>query len=253
MKAESYTIGQVSRLAHVTVRTLHHYDEIGLLVPSARSGSGYRLYSQADLDLLRRILILRQLDLPLESIRQLIAARDEDVCAALLQHRARLHYALERNQAVLRAVDSMIHEIERGKSMNTKDMFDGFDQFDHSKYEDEARERWGHTEAYNESARRTRNYSKADFARIKAEGNALIARMAEVMHAGRKAEDSEAVDIAEEMRLQIDRWFYPCDRTMHEKLGEMYVSDARFTEVYESHAEGLAEFVAAAIKANARR
>jgi MerR family transcriptional regulator, thiopeptide resistance regulator len=137
--------------------------------------------------------------------------------------------------------------------MDTKDMFNGFDQFDPSKYEDEARERWGHTDAYKESARRTRNYSKADFARIKAEGDALIDRMADVMRAGRKAEDSEAVEIAEAMRLQIDRWFYPCDRAMHDNLGEIYVSDARFAAAYESRAEGLAEFVAAAIKANARR
>jgi MerR family transcriptional regulator, thiopeptide resistance regulator len=120
-------------------------------------------------------------------------------------------------------------------------------------YADEARERWGHTEAYKESARRTKQYTPDDWARIKAEGEAVEAGMAELLRAGEPADGVKAMDQAEKARLYIHRWFYPCAHKMHVGLADMYLADARFTAHYEERATGLAAFVAAAIKANARR
>jgi MerR family transcriptional regulator, thiopeptide resistance regulator len=118
---------------------------------------------------------------------------------------------------------------------------------------DEARERWGDTEAYKESARRTKQYKADDWAKIKAEGEAVEAGMAELLRAGRPADGAEAMDLAEQARLHIHRWFYPCSYKMHVGLADMYLADARFTAHYEERAVGLAAFVAQAIKANARR
>ncbi len=120
-------------------------------------------------------------------------------------------------------------------------------------YADEARERWGHTEAYRESARRAKRYTPDDWTRIKAEGDAVEAGMAELLRAGEPADGAKAMDLAEQARLHIDRWFYPCSPTMHAGLAEMYTADGRFTAHYEEREKGLAAFVATAIKANAAR
>lgn len=116
---------------------------------------------------------------------------------------------------------------------------------------EEARRRWGETDAYRESARRTKEYGPAEWARIREESEALEARLAELMAAGRAPEDEESKAAADGLRLHIDRWFYPCSPAMHVALAEMYVADPRFRAHYEERAEGLAEYVAAAIRANA--
>ncbi|NJD19999.1 MAG: hypothetical protein FIA95_12060 [Gemmatimonadetes bacterium] len=120
-------------------------------------------------------------------------------------------------------------------------------------FADEARERWGHTDAYKESARRTKQYKPADWAKIKAEAEAVEAGLAALLRAGEPADGVQAMDLAEEARLHIHRWFYPCPHTMHVGLAEMYTADPRFTAHYDEREPGLAAFVATAIKANAKR
>lgn len=117
----------------------------------------------------------------------------------------------------------------------------------------EARERWGETEAYKESSRRAKNYSEDDLAKIEAESDGIEAGLAAAMADGDAADGERAMDLAEAARLHIDRWFYPCSTAMHAGLAEMYTADERFEAHYEDRAEGLAEYVAAAIRANAAR
>jgi hypothetical protein len=126
-------------------------------------------------------------------------------------------------------------------------------ELDPAAYEAEARERWGHTEAYKESARRAKGYTKEDLARIKAEMEDLEARMADLMSSGVPAEGDAAMAAAEQARLHIDRWYYACSPRMHAALADMYTADPRFRAHYEDRAEGLAEYVSTAIKANAVR
>ena len=118
---------------------------------------------------------------------------------------------------------------------------------------DEARERWGDTDAYRESARRAKAYKPADWAKIKSEGEAVEAAMAALLRAGEPADGTKAMELAEQARLHIDRWFYPCSHKMHVGLAEMYTADPRFMAHYEDREPGLAAFVAAAIRANAER
>jgi hypothetical protein len=120
-------------------------------------------------------------------------------------------------------------------------------------YQQEAQERWGDTDAWKESARRTKSYTKADWARIKGESDASSAALVAALGSGAPADSEAAMDAAEAHRRHIDTWFYPCSYAMHRGLADMYTADPRFTKTYEDLAPGLAQYVHDAIHANADR
>lgn len=250
MDANTYTVSQLSRMAHVTVRTLHHYDEIGLLVPTERTAAGYRLYTDADLKRLQQILVFRELGFGLDAIAALLEQSPQERRAALLLQRERLKGELQKTERVIRAIESTIATIDGSGTMSANEWFEGMEGFEHA---DEARERWGDTEAYRESMRRARQYTAADWARIKEEHESITNAFADLMRAGTPATSAEAKDLAERYRRHIEHWFYPCSREFHAQLGEMYVNDARFTETYDRVQPGLAVYVRDAIAANAAR
>ena len=248
-----HTVGEVAALAGVTVRTLHHYDRVGLLVPSGRSENGYRLYEYGDLERLRQIRLLRELRFSLEAIGQLLDAPTHGRRSALEAQRDLLRERQERTERVIRGVDRALRAMEEETEMDRTEMFEGLEEFDHEQYQDEVERRWGNTDAYKESMRRTRRYGRSDWDRIKAEGEAVVARLAGLMAGGAQAAGRAAMDLAEEHRCHIDRWFYPCSRGMHRNLAEMYTADPRFEEYFEKRAKGLAVFVRDATRANAQR
>ena len=247
------TVSQVARLTGVSVRALHHYDEIGLLRPSGRSGAGYRLYSELDLERLQQVLFFRALELPLEEIHRIMTDPQFDVAAALRMQRQMLSEKAVRLGALVEKVDAAIARLEGGRAMNEHEMKQMFYGFDSAAYEAEAERRWGDTEAYKESKRRARGYTKQDWQQIKDEGTRIFARMAAVMGAGEPADGVAAMDVAEEHRLYIDRWFYSCSREFHARLGQLYVQDERFTANIDAGVPGLAEYSARAFAANALR
>lgn len=247
------TVGEVAELAHVTVRTLHHYDEIGLVQPSGRTEAGYRLYDEADLERLQQVLFYRELGFVLEDIASLMADPDFDRGEALRQQRKLLEAEGERLRSMLAAVDAAIAAHEGGYAMNEEDMFEVFGDFDPRHYEQEARERWGDTDAYRQSAERTKRYRKADWQAVMAESEAAADRFAAVLSSGAPPTSDEAVEAAEAHRRHIGDRFYDCPPDMHVGLGQMYMDDARFTEYWERRAPGLAAFVRDAIVANAER
>jgi len=246
----TYRTKELADLAKVTVRTLHHYDRLGLLVPAQRSEAGYRLYIDQDLLRLQQILIYRELGLPLEQIRGILDDPGFDLRRALVRQRERLDEQAHRTGAMIRSIDAALARLEGDDTMETKDIFDGFGA---ERHEPEVRERWGGTAAYRESARRTASYTDGDKRRIKAENDDLMRRFATCLTAGEASDSDAAMDLAEAYRLHFDRWYYPCSRFMHARLADMYTADARFAESFENHAEGLAAFVAEAIRANAQR
>jgi MerR family transcriptional regulator, thiopeptide resistance regulator len=249
--APLFTVSQVAKMAHVTVRALHHYDQRGLLVPSERSAAGYRLYSDRDLERLQQILVLRQLDFSLDAIGPLIDATAFDRRQALEAQRELLLAQRRQTNAIIRGVDAALAALEGDAPMDQKKMFDGFDEFDSSKYDAEAEDRWGKTDAYKVSMRRTKSYAKDDWARIKAEEEGIQAGLAELLRAGVSPESEQAMDLAEQHRQHIDRWYYPCSPEMHVGLSDMYTADPRFEEHFEKRAAGLAAYVQTAITANA--
>ena len=137
--------------------------------------------------------------------------------------------------------------------MTKDEMFEIFGDFDPAEYEDEVKERWGDSDAYKESARRSARFTKADWQRFKDESEEINKAVVALMEEGVPADDSRAMDAIERARLQIDTWFYPCSRQMHAGLGRMYIADPRFTATYEKIRPGLAQYMYDAIVANAAR
>jgi DNA-binding transcriptional MerR regulator len=246
-------VGEVAALAGVTVRTLHHYDRIGLLTPSERTAAGYRRYTASDLDRLHRILVYRELGFPLEEVATLLDDPDADPAQHLRRQLRLLKDRLGRTQAMVEAVEKEMEAYQMGIQLSPEERFEVFGENDPAQYEAEAEERWGETEAYEQSQRRTASYTKDDWLRIKAEGEDVEQRFAAALRAGVPADSEEAMDLAEAHRQQISRNFYDCPPEMHAGLGQMYVEDERFTAHYEERAAGLAQYVSTAIQANARR
>jgi DNA-binding transcriptional MerR regulator len=248
-----YTIGEVARLAHVSVRTLRHYDELGLLPPSRRSAAGYRLYVKEDLDRLQQVLLHRELGFSLDEIGGLLDDPAFDRRETLLAQRESILGRALRLQAVIDLIDKTLASLEGGSRMSDEELFKVFGDFDPQEYEAETRERWSETEAYRESARRTRRYTSEDWRRFKDESDAVGAGIASLMDEGVPPDAPRAMDAAERHRLQIDRWFYPCSHEMHVELGRMYVADLRFSERYAKIRPGMARYLCDAIAANATR
>ena len=249
----TYQVKDVARLTGVSVRTLHHYDAIGLLVPGGRTAAGYRLYTDADLLRLQQILIGRELSLPLEEIRRSLDDPRLDRKAALLDQRQRLRDRARQAEAMLRAIDAALAALDGSATTGEFTMADLFDGFDPSRYDEEARSQWGTTDAFAESEKRTRGYTPDDWKALQAEQAVVYDAAFAALKGGKAPSSAEAMDIAERHRLSIDRWFYPCSHTMHRGLASMYESDDRFRQSIDKYGEGLTTFLAEAIRANAAR
>ena len=252
-----HTVGDVARMSGVTVRTLHHYDEIGLLSPSERTEAGYRLYSPADLEHLRRILFYRELDFPLNRIAEILAESGPDGSGngddQLRRQHALLRGRRARTDALLQAIEYEMEAREMGISLTPEEQLEIFGTDKLEEHQREARERWGETDAWKESQRRSAAYTKEDWIKIKGEADASIHAFAEAMRAGEPATSEPAMDLAEAHRLHIGRWFYECSHAAHRGLAELYVSDPRYTKTYDEIEPGFAHYVHDAIVANAAR
>lgn len=245
----TYTVGELAKMSGVTTRTLRHYDKIGLLRPTQRGENDYRLYGYKECQRLSDIMVYRSLGVPLADIGPML---DERVgrLERLASHRRMLGERLDQLAGLIDAIDEMIDIETNGGHMAAEELFNGFLENPH---EEEARERWGETDAYRESNRRVKGYSAEDWARYEAESVAVNMRLVELMQAGLAADSIEAMDAADLHRDLIHRWFYPCDHQFHRNLGDMYIADPRFTANIDKTAEGLAAYMRDAIAANAAR
>ena len=245
----SYSVSRVARIAGVTVRTLHHYDDIGLLRPSSRTSGGYRRYDERDLERLRLILVYRELGFTLEEIGDVLA--DADPAAHLRRQHGLLLARVARLREMVTAIEYLLEAKTMGINLSPEEKFEVFGDFDPDVHEDEVRERWGGSDAYRDSARRTAGYSKEDWLRIQRESGDLMRRWLEAFDAGVPATSQAAMDLAEEHREQITAHFYECSYEIHLGLAEMYLADERFRAFYDNERAGLAQYVHDAIEANA--
>jgi len=245
----AFTVGELAKLTGVTVRTLHHYDEIELVQPSDRSPAGYRLYGDGDVLRLQQVLLYRELGLALDEIAQVLADPAHSARASLIRHREVLVGKRARLDAMLAALDRALRHEEGKAPMQADDVKSMFEGFDPAQYDDEAKARWGNTDSYRESMKRTKGYGKVEWENIRREADEIYQRFAELMREGGKADDARARGVVEAHRAHIDRWFYPCSREMQRGLGEMYAADPRFTANFDKIAVGLAVFIRDAILA----
>lgn len=248
----TYSVGQVAALAGVTVRTLHHYEQIDLLVPGERTHAGYRQYLAADLDRLSQILFYRELGFPLDEISTLLDDPGADQAEHLRRQHELLTARLKRLEAMVEAVMKEMKAKMNGINLTPEEKFEIFGDWLPEQYAEEAEQRWGDSAEWAQSTERTSKFTKDDWVRLKAEGDALEARMVAALAAGTAPDSADAAAIAEDHRSGIAH-YYDCGYEMHRCLGDMYVADERFTKYYEDLAPGLATWLRDAIHANADR
>jgi DNA-binding transcriptional MerR regulator len=247
-----YSVGEVAALAHVSVRTLHHYDDIGLLRPSERTAAGHRRYSAADLQRLREILFYRELDFGLDEIATMLADPGETTATRLRTQHRMLRERIQRDQNLLAALEREMEARQMGMALTPEEQFEvfGTDKVG-GEWAEEAKDRWGDTDAFKESQRRAATYTKDDWAAMKAESDAGLRAYADAMRAGTPAASAEGMALAEANREFLNRWFYDCDYDMQRGLAAMYIADDRFRQTYDDVAPGLAQYVHDAVIANA--
>lgn len=243
-RAAQYTVQQVATLAGVSVRTLHHYDQIKLLQPSSRTAAGYRLYGEADLLRLQQILFFRELDFPLQDIQRILDRPGFDQVQALEGHRRMLQERMERLALLINTVDKTIQRLEEDSTMLTDaELYEGFSQEQIERYKREAREQYD-PKLVEESDRRARKMSKAQWQAVGAEGQAVSIRMAELMD--RDPGDPEVQQTIARHHAWIEN-FYPCSAEIYRGLGQLYVEHPEFRAFYEAYAPNLADFMQAAM------
>jgi MerR family transcriptional regulator, thiopeptide resistance regulator len=246
------TVGQVAGRFQVTVRTLHHYDQVGLLTPSERSTAGYRLYTDADITRLQHIVVYRRLGFALDKIA-LLLEHPESVEEHLRRQRAAVIHRLGEMRELVTAIDRALEKEASGMRLTEQEQQELFGDGYSDEYAAEAERRWGDTDAWRQSRQRTGGYSKQDWVAIKAAGDAINAAFVAAKRAGSAADSIEAMDAAERHRRHIHDRFYELSHALQRNLGDMYVADPRFSTTYDDLEPGLARFVRDAIHANADR
>ncbi|MYS74556.1 MerR family transcriptional regulator [Streptomyces sp. SID5926] len=253
----SYSVGQVSAFAGVTVRTLHHYDKAGLLSPSDRSQAGYRLYGEADLVRLQQILFYRELGFPLDEIAAILKDPQVNPLERLRARQRQLNEEIARLRRLAEVAERAIEVQKTGVSLTPEERFEVFGEvtFDLS-YATEAELKWAHSEGRREAMARADAHTKEDWRRLMGEAAAWRAELLAAFDEGEPSCGERAMDLAEEHRLHIARWFTSCPPAMHRRIADDFAADPRaFALVVPPSRQrpGLAAYLRRAVHANAAR
>lgn len=244
-------VGQVAARAGISVRTLHHWDSVGLLRPSGRTTSGYRFYAEPDLERLQQVLTYRQLGFALAEISTLLDDPSVDALDHLRRQQELLAERIARLQSTAALVRRAVEAKRMDMSLDPHELREVFGDDDPMQYAEQAQQRWGETDAWASSQARAASYSKQDWLRVRAQAHEVEQRFAAALAGGLPATDDEVRALAEEHRRQISRNYYDCDLEMHCRLADMYVADERFAAHYDAVAPGLAQYVHDAVHAGA--
>ena len=246
-----FTVKQLSKMAGITPRTLHYYDEIGLLKPSRVGENGYRYYGDDALLRLQQVLLYRELDLPLEDIKQIMGRRDFDILSALEQHKEQLRKRMARMERLIGTVDETILHLKGKKAMSPKQIFDVFNEEQQAEYEKEAMQMYD-PEVVKASYKKWNSYSKAEKQRIGDEGNAVYQDLIQAMPRG--AASPEAQACVERWRRHMN-YFWTPNLEQLVGLAQGYNNDPRFKANFDKVHPNLAAFMleAVTVYVNARK
>lgn len=232
-------IKKFAELTGVSVRTLHYYDEIGLLKPSSVDRfTGYRYYDESSVLRMQEILFYRELDFSLKSIAEILSSPNYDREKALKEQKKLLTLKKERLERLILSIDNAV----KGENVMS-----AFDNSEFEAYKAETKEKWGNTKAYAEFSEKTKDYSKERFADINTGLEYIFRDFAELMQSGAEPNSSDAQALVKKLQAYITENFYTCTDEILAGLGQMYVADDRFKNNIDKYATGTAEFVSEAI------
>ena len=243
-KRHTYAVQQLARLAGVSVRTLHYYDHIDLLKPSARTAAGYRLYGETDLLRLQQILFFRELAFPLADIQAILDDPDFDQVQALRDHREMLQQEADRLARLLNTIEKTISRLtEDNMTMTDEELYEGFTPEQIERYTREANELYD-PKIVAEANRRVRNMTKAQWQAVKAEGGTVAQQLADLM--GKAPSDAAVQTAVARHYAWVDNFWHPTAES-YRGLGQGYAEHPEFRAFYEKYRPGLADFMCAAM------
>ena len=240
----NYTVSKLAKLAGISVRTLHYYDEIGLLRPSLVKENKYRFYSESELIKLSQILFFKELEFPLNEIIQILKSPDFDQIEILKDQQKLLLLKEKRINKLIKTINRTVEKLKGGENMNTDDLFKSFEDDELVENMEEAKKRWGETDAYRQSMERVKKWTKKDYERVKKQGEEFTKKLAEAMDLDIK---STQVQTLIKKHHEGVEYFYSCPVEMYRGLADMYVSDPRFAKYYNKYRPGLAVWLRDAI------
>lgn len=249
---QELTVGEVASLVGVSVRTLHHWDDIGLVSPKDRTSAGYRRYGDADIGRIHRVLVYRELGFSLARITDLLDDPGVDEASQLRQQQRLLSERINRLQSMSEAIDQLLSSDAAGVVLTVRERADLFGQEWSQSWDEEAQGRWGDTQQWAQFEESLMALSEEERTRLHAQGEALYAEMAAAMRAGEQPGGQEANRLAQQHRALIGQMF-ECTYSMQVIIGRFYTSDGRFRPYFDRFEPGLATWISDAICANAQR
>lgn len=224
----------------VSIRTLHYYDEKGILKPAyVDKQTGYRFYDENSLLRMQEILFYRELDFSLKSISEILSSPDYDKTKALTGQKKLLILKKERLERLISAIDGAV----KGENI-----MKAFDNSEFQKHKAEVKEKWGNTDAYKEYEEKTKSYSSDKQNSLTDEMNRIFSEVAVCLKNGNTPDSDEAQNLVKTLQNHITENYYNCTNEILAGLGMMYVADERFRNNIDKHASGTAEFISKAIK-----
>jgi DNA-binding transcriptional MerR regulator len=243
----SYSINKLAKVAGVSVRALHYYDEVGLLSPKRDSKNSYRVYSEADLLILQQILFYKELDFPLDEIKKILNDKNFDVLSSLKNHKKMILARKKRIDELVKTIDKTILKLTKNKHMNDDELYDGFSKEELAEWNKEAKERWGNTEQYKQSVGKYESLTREQKLEMKKAGDEL---MKEIVANMDKDPGSPEVQALVQRHYDGLKFFYEPNLELYKGLADIYAGysgDERFRAYFEKYDKNLPEFMRTAM------
>lgn len=240
----TYTVKALAKLAGITVRTLHHYDKIGLLSPNHKNESGYRIYTNEELDTLQQILFFRELDFSLDEIKGILGSPDYNRVEALYMHRDLLQKEKNRLETLIQTIEKCIMEEKGGQEIDMTEKFKGLSKAEIEAYREEAKERWG-KDMVEASEARMKERGLTDHEALQKQLEEIFVQVASVMD--KDVSDGNVQAQVVKLREYMNQ-FYDCTDDIFTGLANMYLEDERFYKNISQYGRGLPEYLAKAMQ-----
>lgn len=248
-----YTVTKLAKLSGVSVRTLHWYDEVGLLKPAYHGANGYRYYEEKQLLALQQILFFRELGFELKEIGKILERSDFDTVIALRSHRKVLHKNLERTEKLIETIDKTIKHLEGRRKMKEQEFYEGFDRAKQKEYEQLLIDRFGEKvkQTFAECERNVKNWTKVDWDRSRKEFNAICGKLAKLMEKQYQASSKEVQEVIRQHYHFLKRFWTPTKES-YPSHGRLIV-ETDLRKAYEVFHPQMPEFLSEAMDLFAER